>query len=311
MRVPELVDRRVLGAIRFRSWASGLPIDGPLHVMPAPHASAVAVTVIPNRSGLHVIHAAAGFEGYMATFDERDLEAVAPAVAPLRLRVIDPADRFLPRDFDFDAPRALTGAEAVGQPLDVRLYPTPTGAFADGWAVVRVRVEREVAMDGDPNLHREPVPGALVCVLQGPDAAEPPDDTDEIERVVLGRGVTEWRWDSRGPRASLGEALVTVRRIPLLQWSQETHGDVLKPGQSVRFEVTFDSALRVTSPVIPLPPGQAPVPDLAALETLERPPAAGGTMTSLVADGSFSLKARGRPELTFVINPDCSSVRRL
>ncbi|HAB15366.1 MAG TPA: hypothetical protein PLX89_08970 [Verrucomicrobiota bacterium] len=301
----ELVDRRVLGAVRFVSRVTGLPVEGPLQVSTTPEATAPdeanarLVKVRPNRQGLHVVFAAPGFEDYCHTFLESELADVTPPAIDVRLRVTDLSDRFLPRDFVFRVPRDLA---VVTTPLDVPLYPTVQASQADGWAVLRVRVERELATPvADPPL-RAPVPGALIRVLQPGPAA-----------TLLGSGVTEWRQEMSAPRANIGEGLVVVANIPLLRWSTTAGGSVLDPDQVVLFEVRFDSLFDPAAGLVAQRDRRNdPIPNLSALESFVGPGGPGEPIKSRAVSGSgtFSLRARDRRQVTYIFNSDLTAARR-
>lgn len=297
MSARDLVDRRVLGGVRFVSAVNGLPVSHGLVVRRAPGA-AVGAEVMVNRVGIHVIRSAPGFESYTRTFDERDL--VPPAGLELRFRVFDPADRFLPRDFTFAVPRAM---DQVGAVVDVPLYPTTTAVLADGWAVLEMRVEREIANPAPANATRVPVPGALVRVR-----------VDADNGAVLGGGVTEWRHGPREPLAGVGEGLLAVAGIPLMRWSNRADAGVLVPSQPVRFEVRLDTAFDAR------PFGGTnrdrlddPAPAVADLEAFVPgvTPNPGDRIRVIRATvpALFAFRARSRGRRTFILNPGLTEVR--
>lgn len=304
----ELLDRRVLGAVRFVSQITRLPVEGPVHVTAAPATGSgqpVApspVDIRPNRRGLHVLYGAPGFGDYAATFTEEDLPDVTPPPLELRLRATAVDDRFLPRDFLFTVPPALA---SVGTPLEVVLYPTPTAILADGWSVLNVRVERELANPTANPLPRTPVPGALVRVLQ------PPVAPATVPTVLLGSGVTEWRQDTTAPRPAVGEGLVALAGIRLFRWSNASGGNVLDGNQEVNFEIRFDPGFD------PRPTGFAardpwnhPAPNLTSLEDFTGTDPASPIHSRIATTaGAFQLRARERRNVRFVFNPALTALR--
>jgi len=184
----ELLDRRVLGGIRFVDGVTGLPIQRMLAV------SAPNVRWIRNRSGDYVVAGAPGLEAHVAAF------AAAPGAPPpgtlnMTLTVSDPLGEYLPRRATMELPRDPdpTHGDQPGslfRPVAVALYPAPIARTAPGWAVLRVSAPGR--------------PGALLKVVE--------DDTDH----VLARGQTDAR----------GEALVAVPGIPVTTFNTGT-GPVL------------------------------------------------------------------------------------
>lgn len=183
----ELLERRVLGAIRWRDAVSDNVINLPLEV------SSGTATFTRNLSGLFVITAANGLEKYTATFDLNSL--AAPDAKPDESIAVtgvvrDPSGRYLPRSFTVKLPRPATKtvAQSVAPlltPLDISLLPAPQAQMRIGCASVRVTV-RTAAGSALPNM--------LVQILASGD------------NRILGRGMSD-------PR---GEALVAIPRLPLV-----------------------------------------------------------------------------------------------
>lgn len=154
----ELVERRVLAALRFLDATIGLPVQAPLTV------SGAGLRFVRNRSGLYVL-------------------TEAPETAAVEVTVSDPGGRYLPRGLVLSLPRdpdpAHAGEESsLFRPVDVFLYPAPAASVAPGWAVIRATVVR--AGTG------EPLPGVLLRVVRKSDGLE------------LARTLSDWRERVRG-----------------------------------------------------------------------------------------------------------------
>jgi hypothetical protein len=304
----ELLDRRVLGAVRFVSQITRLPVEGAIHVTAAPATAPgqpsvpLPVDVRPNRQGLQVLYGAPGFGDYAETFSEEDLTEVTPPALELRLRATAADDRFLPRDFLFTVPRTLN---TLSTPLEVALYPTPTASLADGWSVLNVRVERELANPPTNPLKRVPIPGALVRVLQ------PPVAPATVPTVVLGSGVTEWRQYAQAARPSVGEGLVALAGIRLFRWSTAPGGNVLDGNQEVNFEIRFDTGFDPKPTGIAVrDPRNDPAPNFALLENFTgTDPTSPIRSRIATTGGAFQLRARERRNLLFVFNPTLTALR--
>jgi hypothetical protein len=207
--IRERVDRRVLGAVRFVSAASGLVVDAPLRVAGA------GLRLVRNRSGLYVLAAATGLDAVTAAFDA---QPDAPAVGSVRvtMTVSDPARRYLPRRFTTGLPRqpapaGAGGAASLFTPVDVTLFPGPSAPTGANWSIVRARV---TAAGGDTGLG-----GALIRVVRASDSA------------LLTRGLTDTR----------GEALVAVQGLPAVTWGAGD-GPVVTSTTDAFLDVTFDPA---------------------------------------------------------------------
>jgi hypothetical protein len=180
----EHVDHRVLAALRFVDATIGSQVAASLDVVGA------GVRVIRNRTGLHVVVEAPGFDAYTAAF--RDPPAV-PA-GSVTLTVHDRGRRYLSRQVAVALPRDPEPTHAgfddsLFRPVDVALYPAPAGALGVGWAVLRLSVKRGATDQG--------LPYAYVRVVR--------DSDDELLAV----GMADHR----------GEALVTVAGIPVTSWN--------------------------------------------------------------------------------------------
>lgn len=143
----ELVESRVLGALRWIDAVTETPITRPLTVTGA------GLRFTRNLSGLTVITHANGLEAYTRTFE---LAALAPAhVVPngsltVTADVVDPLGSYLPRRFSIELPRdpspdllAPDGRRPVGSlftPHQVALLPAPAARLPAGCAEVRVLI---------------------------------------------------------------------------------------------------------------------------------------------------------------------------
>ncbi len=284
----EDLDRRVLGAVRFVSDVDASPIAGPLEVSVASgHAAdpgvVLSIRIQRNRFGLHILQSAPGFESYTAAFIP---DPTAPPIESrvVYLRVNDPSGRFLPAEFSVRLPRALPGVSAaaarITSPVDVRLLPSPATPLADGWAVLRALVWREVS----PGSFL-PLRGALLRVLRQVDGAA----IEDLEQ--LGCGLTEWRPWPDGSRPAAAEALVAVPGIPVTQWNPSAGGPVVSTGQAIRLELRYAPAF---DPALP-----GAIPDLAALNAAA--PSALVVRAALPAGESLQLQARERRTLPLLL----------
>jgi hypothetical protein len=214
--IPEHVDRRVLGAVRFVDAATGVAIREPLAV------TAPGVRWIRNLSGSYVIAEAPGLAAHADAF-------LAPPPTPalesveVTLTVRDPGGQYLarrhtvrlPRDPD---PRQAATAGSLFRAMDVALFPAPAARPPIGWAVVRASLAE--AGTG------RPVAGALVRVVRTSDGRH------------LASGLSDER----------GEAVVPVPGIPLTT-SEEGPGPVVATEVEVTLEVIVDAA----APAVPDP----------------------------------------------------------
>lgn len=203
----EMLDRRVLAALRFRDAVTGATVAGPLDVR-APGAR-----WIRNRRGWWVLAGAPGLEAHTTAFPA---PPAAPALGsvPLAVRVADPAGRYLPRVAALALPRDPDPAkaarpESLFQPVEVDLFPSPAAPVSPNWAVLRVSAS---GADG-------PLAGALLRVVR---KASP--------TTVLGRGMTDAR----------GEALVAVAGIPVTTW-EEGQGSVLATEVEARVDLFWQA----------------------------------------------------------------------
>jgi hypothetical protein len=227
--IPEQVDRRVLGAVRFVDATTGSRVRAPLLV------EAEGVRWIRNRRGWHVLATAPGLEAHTDAFR---MPPATPAVGDtmVELTVRDPGRRYLPRRSSISLPRDpapdhIATTSSLFQPVDVRLFPSSLAATAPGWAVIRASVTGEAP--------EEVLSGALIRVVRVSDETH------------LASGLSDER----------GEALVAIPGIPVTTWDEgngeaegeEEEAPVLATMIEVRLEVVFD-------------PTAGPIPDPDALE---------------------------------------------
>src|SRR6516225_5011741 len=176
----ERVEFRVLGALRCLDAVTGTPIERAMSV------EAQGTRIVRNRSGLYVLIEAPGFDDYNASFPAPPATPAVGSVA-FPVTVSDPLGAYLPRSASISLPRdpdpANAGSDAsLFRPIELPMLPSPAGAVATNWAVLRLSV---TANNGDC------LGGALIRVLRN--------------GSVLARGLSDWR----------GEALVPVAGVPV------------------------------------------------------------------------------------------------
>lgn len=204
---PDVIDTRVLGAVRFVDAATQGQVSDGLKV------DSTQGGLRRNRSGLWVIITAAGLEAHTTAFDA---PPAAPAVGtvPMTLTVTDPSGRYLSRTATLLLPRdpnpGNSGqAASLFQAVDVPLYPSPAAPVSPGWAVIRAHVQNQAT--------KLPLQSALLRVLRTPD------------KTVLARGLSDDR----------GEALVVVPGIPVTTFNTG-NGPPLATEVNVSVEAIFD-----------------------------------------------------------------------
>lgn len=250
----EVVDRRVLAALRFVSAATGLPVDAPLVV------SAPGLRLVQNRLGLFVVYRADGYRAQTDAFAEQ------PGAAPAAFEgtVVDPAGRYLPRRFSVellrDADPARAGeVDSLFTPVEVALYLSPSAPSPSTWAVLRGSVRDAVS--------GEPVGGALVRLTP----------TDPGLREVW--GMSQPAVDARGrPLRTAGEVMMAIPDLPVITWAPGD-GDVLLAFVEVAVEV------RLVDTGQAMPVDAVAVPDPAALAALPPMGLAPGQETTELASG--------------------------
>jgi hypothetical protein len=221
MRVPDIIDRRVLGALRLVDHTTTALIRRPLQV------TSDRVCFIRNRSSFYVVSSAPGLASHLTEFESVPSQ---PAVGSVQISV-NIADRqrtYLPRLMTIELPRnpdpaVSDQAGSLFQPVDVPMYRASNAFTNVNWSVIRGSVFR---LDDQSN--RRPIRGALLRVIR----------TDDD--VVLARGLSDTR----------GELIVTVAGIPITNFSNGDEdedstpsGPVITSETPVRLEMIVDSAL--------------------------------------------------------------------
>jgi len=203
----DLVDGRVLGALRFTDAVTALPIDAPLAL------NATGVRWRRNRRMCWVIEEAPGLAPHESAFLS---PPSTPAIGSVRVdfQVSDPDGRWLARAGSVTLPRDPDSthagqAQSLFSIADVPLFPTPAAPVQRGWAVIRASVAG--ATPGST------LAGALVRVVRDGDG------------VRIGGGMS----DSRG------EALIAVEGIPSTSLG-DADGPVVATEIVARLEVIWD-----------------------------------------------------------------------
>jgi hypothetical protein len=133
----DLIERRVLGALRFVDAPTGLTVTRPLRL------AAPGARFLRNRLGLYVIMDAPGLGAHTRAFAK---PPATPALASLSLSVEarDPSGRYLSRLARLQLPRdpepAAAAAQSLFAPLEVALFPAPAAPASPGWAIIRASV---------------------------------------------------------------------------------------------------------------------------------------------------------------------------
>ena len=176
----ELVDRRILGALRPTDAITGAILRHPVTI------EGQGMHFHRTRSGDYAILTAPGLRDHTETFD--DPPAAPPAQSiPLTLSIHDPTHAYMPRLVDVALPRPWNPAGGIRdlmQPIEVPLAASAARAPGPGWANV-------LAIVADTG--GAPVQGALVEVFE------------------IGGGAARLAW---GLTHARGEALVGVPGLP-------------------------------------------------------------------------------------------------
>ena len=231
LRVVEHVDRRVLGAFQFVDAVTRLPVTvaAKVGVRRAALVNGAADTAVPlhegsvqirqTQSAFHAILRAPFFDAYAVSFlDPQNPPETLNRRLRLRLAVTNAGPHYLPREFQFDLPRALdrTDAESIFRPRTVDLFRAPGAPVLGGWSVLRVRVTQVNT--------GVPLPGVLVRVFRSPRG------TNDLP---IGLGMSDWRGDLSG------EALVAVAGLP--RFRPGVGINVFETEQAIHFEATRDT----------------------------------------------------------------------
>lgn len=180
----ELVERRVIGAIRLLDVTTSLQIREPLNI------TANGASVRRNGSGLFVLWSAPGLESTMDSFQQPPT-VPGPGTVTLTLVIDDPTQRYLARRSTIQLPLDPDPQHATNSlfiPIDVPIFPGPAAPTTPGWAIVRASVTEATTSNG--------LAGALLRVVRTSDS------------VRLGLGLTDAR----------GEGLIAVPGIPVTTW---------------------------------------------------------------------------------------------
>jgi hypothetical protein len=205
--IAELLDRRVLGAVRFVDAVTGLEVAVPLQV------TSPGVRWIWNRRGWGVIADAPGLHHHTETFPA---PPAGDAIGSRRveLGIVDPSGAYLARRVTIALPRDPDPEHAAApgslfRPVEARMFRSPAAGVSLAWAVVRVSVSAAGTGRG--------LGGVLVRVLRG--AAAP---------VVMASGMSDRR----------GEALVAVPGVPVTTFG--SGANVLATEVSVTLQAIVD-----------------------------------------------------------------------
>jgi len=174
----DLVDRRILGAVRAVDGVSGVPIRHALRL------EGTGIGFQRTRSGDYAIVRAEGL-GHHVTQFQAPPAAPAPETLPFAVTVHDPGGAYMPRITTIRLPRRFDPGNDIRELMEPILLPmTPAAALAAAlsWAVVDALV---VDQDGGP------IRGALVEVR--------PQGGGER----LGWGLTHGRGEARVPVTGL------------------------------------------------------------------------------------------------------------
>ena len=150
----EYLDRRILGAISFQDAATNLRIRQPLKI-----ETTEAVKLVRNRSGYYAIFSAPGFDAYVNSFNDQPVEpspkAIEAETVALQLTVSDPRREYLPRRSTVHLPldpASVRPAEGgwLFEPIEVKLFHSPTARSLPGWAIIRATVREAGKQDRLP-----------------------------------------------------------------------------------------------------------------------------------------------------------------
>lgn len=221
VNIVEVIDRRVLGAMRFVDRATGTILKRPIDV------SADNVDFIRNRSNHYVFARVPGLENHTHAFEE------PPDSPPLNSVVVtvqaeDPLNHYLPRLVNALLPRDpnpnnAADSDSLFQAQNVNLYAAANALVRANWSTIRASITH----------NNDSVRGALLRVVRLAD------------NEVLASGVSDER----------GEALVIISGVPITQFADENNNDdhaggghghedepVIVTELPVRLEVSFDSS---------------------------------------------------------------------
>jgi hypothetical protein len=224
MKVLEVIDSRVLCAIRFIDHSTESVIRKPLQL------TAGGVRFIRNLSSYYVVSEAPGLGEHVSEFETPPTDPPAGDIQII-VSVEDPSQTYLPRIMTIDLPRDpdpenTDNADSLFLPVDVTMYPASHISTNFNWSLVRGSV---FSLNG---LNRRiPVHGALLRLIRTDDGA------------VLARGISDRR----------GEFLVTVPGIPITNFSNGENDDDNEPNGPVTVNETSVSMEVIVDPGLPWP----------------------------------------------------------
>lgn len=210
----ELLDRRVLGAIRLLNAATGLPLPDAIKI------NNPGSKFLRNPRGYYVIQGILG----NASLEAHTKDFLTPPNTPeivsvsLSLQIMPLNKQYLPRRYTLKLPRDpnpvnIQQENSLFKPVDVRLFLATNAPTAINWAVLRATVKEK-----DTN---QRLPWALILVLRNGVSAP------------IARSLADWR----------GEALIAVPGVPATTWV-EGSGPVLTTEIDITLEVIFDPTVQ-------------------------------------------------------------------
>jgi hypothetical protein len=212
----ELLDRRILGAIRCQDGITGLVLQHPLKI------ESDSLVLKRNRQGDYVI---------VDILNNNDLHvhttvfADAPSTpglesVPIDVVIRDPLGDYLPQRHHVRLPRDrnLQSAVAIVKPIPIPLFRSPRANTEPNWAVIRATLADQTT--------GQRLPWALVKVVK--------IVGDEVTTLAL--AMADWR----------GEALIAVPGIPVMTWNAGG-GAVLTREVDVRIDIVFDPQVQSLS----------------------------------------------------------------
>lgn len=225
----DIVDTRVLGALRFLDATTGQPIERSLKI------DGAGLTLSANRSWLYVIRdiqatneAERQLKAHLGAFEQPpDTPPIGSVSRTITVR--DPLRVYMPRRAIVELPRLATPPVAADgsradlfNPVDIRLFRSPAAAKAPNWSGLRLSLTDRSTAD-DPR----PLAGALVTLTSGPGGEE------------LATGQSDER----------GEAFVPIIGIPATVFVDDDeppgdapNGPVARPSIAVAFAIRSNAA---------------------------------------------------------------------
>lgn len=193
--MPDVIDRRVLGAVEFLDATTHLPIRRPFYVR------SDEARFLRNRSGRYVVADAKGLTHHTRAFTAPPPEP-APGSIPIDISVADPSGAYLPRIAHLPLPRNPDPANAdhddsLFRAAPVLMYRSILSRQNLNWSVIRVFVHLE-------DEQKTPVRGALGIVTRAVNGGG-----------VLAKGISNLR----------GEMLIAVPGIPITQFAGDDEDD--------------------------------------------------------------------------------------